>query len=501
MLSVGSLGAATADVRLVQAVQDKDTEAVLSLLKQQVDVNAPGPDGATALSWAVHSDDLSTANLLISAGASVNTANENGVTPLWLACYNGSAPMVERLLEAGADPNAGHLPAGETALLRCASTGNVDAVKSLLAHGADVNAKEKAAQTALMWALEERHPEVARVLIEHGGDVNAVSEGGFTPLLFAARQGDVDSGRLLLEKGANLSVKNANSGRPAKPTVAYSENTKGLQWFTRRSPEAIDALSVAINSGREQFAIFVVEQGANPNAVDNRGLTALHYALQRGISDLNNVSHDPRSGALDFLFRPNMGELVKVLLDHGANPNARISKRVAPLTNNDQPTINLVGATPFLLAAATGDVKVMKLLRSKGADPLLTTGDGTTPLMAAAGISRSEDRTKEEEKNALEAVELTVELGGDVNATNKNGYTAMYAAASTGADEIVQFLAGRGARLDVMNKFGETPLSIAAGDPNGLVGAGNGASQPVHASTEALLRKLMGDHSYMRARF
>jgi len=495
LLSIGSFGAPASDFRLIRAVQNKDTEAVLSLLKQHVDVNSPGPDGATALAWAVHWDDLNTTNLLIGAGAKLNAANDNGVTPLWLACYNGSGIMVERLLEAGADPNASSLPAGETALLRCAGTGSLDAVKSLLAHGADVNAKEKAEQTALMWALEERHPEVARVLIEHGADVNAISQGGFTPLLFAARQGDVDSGRLLLEKGADLNVRNAYSGRPARPTVAFSENTKGLQWFTRRSPEPMDALSVAINSGREQFAIFLAEQGANTNAVDNRGMTALHYALMQGISDLNNVPHDPRSGALDFLFRPNMAELVKVLLDHGANPNARISKRLPPLTNNDQPKISLTGATPFLLAAATGDVKIMKLLLTKGADPLLTTDDGTTPLMAAAGISRSEDRTREEEKNALEALKLTVEMGGDVNAANKNGFTALHGAAYTGANEIVQYLADRGAKLDAMNKFGETPLSTAAGDPNGLVGAGNGASQPVHESTEALLRKLISDRT------
>lgn len=258
----------------------------------------------------------------------------------------------------------------------------------------------------------------------------------------------------------------------------------------------MSALSVAINSGREQFAIFLVEQGANPNAADNRGMTALHYALQQGISNLNGATHDPLSGALDFLFRPHMAELVNVLLDHGANPNVRILKRVSPLTIffQDKPKISLIGATPFLLAAATGDVKIMKLLLAKGADPLLTTDDGTTPLMAAAGISRSEDRTKEEEKNALEALKLIVELGGDVSATNKNGLTAMYGAAYTGANEIIRFLAGRGAKLDVKDKWGETPLSIAAGDPNGLAGDSTVVLR-VRESTEALLRKLMADHN------
>jgi uncharacterized protein len=469
LLSVGSIGAKSSDFRLARAVRSQNSEAIHSLLNERVDVNVPEPDGTTALAWAAHWDDLNTADLLIRAGANANAANDNGVTPLWLACNSGSSAMVKELLAARADPNASHLPAGETALLRCSGTGSVDAVKLLLDRGADVNATEIAGQTPLMWAIEERHPEVARVLIEHGAGVNTASKNGFTPLLFAARQGDIDSGRVLLENGADISA-----------TARKDLNT----------------LLVAIASGREQFAIFLVEHGANPNAADDRGTTALHYALQQGLSNLNGVAHDPQYAALDFLFRANMAELVKVLLDHGANPNARILKRTPPLRIGDRPKIDLIGATPFLLAAATGDVKVMKLLLAKGADPLLTTEDGTTPLMAAAGISKTEDRTKEEEKNALEALKLIVELGGDVNTANKNGLTSMHGAAYTGADEIVQFLADRGARLDVKDKFGETPLSIASGDPNGLA---DDFSRRVHRSTEALLRKLMNDNTSLRA--
>ena len=138
----------------------------------------------------------------------------------------------------------------------------------------------------------------------------------------------------------------------------------------------------------------------------------------------------------------------------------------------------------------------MKTLVAKGADPNLTTNDGTTPLMAAAGISRTEDRTKEEVANALEALKLTVELGGDVNVINHNGLTAMHGAAYTGADEIVRYLAEKGARLDVKDKFGETPLSIAAGDPNGLA---DDFSRRVHGSTEALIRQLLGDNTSLTA--
>ena len=254
--------------------------------------------------------------------------------------------------------------------------------------------------------------------------------------------------------------------------------------------EITDPLFLAIHSGREQFAIFLLERGANPNAVDALGMSPLHYALVEGISDLNGAWRDPHHGGIDFVFRPNMAELLQALLSHGANPNIRILKRVPPLMAQQRPNISLIGATPFLLAAATGDVRVMKLLLAKGADPRLATEDGTTPLMAAAGISRRDDRTKEEERNALEAVKLIVELGGDVNASNQNGLTAMHGAAFTGANEIIQYLAGRGAKLDVKDKFGESPLSIAAGDPNGLA---EEITRSMHQSTEALLRKLMGD--------
>jgi uncharacterized protein len=258
-------------------------------------------------------------------------------------------------------------------------------------------------------------------LHENGADVNAVSKGGFTPLQFAARQGDIESGRLLLERGADAKV-------------------------TTR--DGLSPLLLAINSGREQFAIFLAQQGADPNAADSRGISALHYAVQQGLSALNGVAHDPQYATLDYLFRPNMTELIGVLLDRGANPNVRIMKRVSPLRIGDRPKISLIGATPFLLAVATGDVASMKLLVAKGADPALTTQDGTTALMAAAGLSRTEDRTKEEEKNALNALKFIVELGGDVSTANANGLTAMHGAAYTGADEIVQFLADKGARLD-----------------------------------------------------
>ena len=370
--------------------------------------------------------------------------------------------------------------------MTAARTGNVDAVKLLLAHGAEVNAKEtRRGQTALMWAVAQQRPEVARALIEHGADVHArskasftpllaltygadvptSSKGGFTPLLFAAQQGDVDLARILLAAGANVND---------------------------ATPEDGSALVVASAGNHEALAAFLLDKSADPNAADGNGITALHYALLKGISLLGGVE----SGAkyyccASYWLRPNMPELVKALLAHGANPNVRLVQappRLRLLYRSR--LISLDGATPFLLAAAAGDVSVMRVLAAGGADPLLATKGNTTPLMVATGMGRAEDRTEEEARSALEAVQLAVELGADVNAANEAGQTALHGAAFKRADAIIQFLVDKGAQVDAQDRCGQTPLSIAEGDPAGLMYSADRVR--AHKSTADLLRKLGG---------
>ena len=449
------------DLRLVDAAKSRDRDAIRSLLEQKADVNAPQADGATALSWAAHWDDLETADALLRAGARVNKANDYGVTPLSLACTNGSAVMMEKLLEAGADPNLS-LPTGETPLMTTSRTGNLSAVKLLLARGVDVNAKEALGQTALMWAIARKHADVAQALVEKGADVRARSKGGFTPLLFAARAGDVDSARVLLEAGAEVNE------------ATY---------------DGMSILLLAAASGHAKLAIFLVENGADPNATDAYGITALHYAMQKGLSILGAVQYVP---VAQYMFRPNMPELVKTLLAHGANPNARIEKP-KKLTLSVSSRASMAGATPFLLAAATGDAGLMRLLAASGADPVMPTAQNVTPLMAAAGIGRLQDRRGEEEdRNALEAVKVALEMGNDVNAVNDNGRTALYGAARSGGNAIAQFLVEQGANLNVKDKFGMTPWNLASGvlAPNVL---NSDRLNPIHPSTADLLVQLGAD--------
>ncbi len=461
LLSAASLLAAEGDLRLVAAAKKGDKEAVRSLLEQKVDVNSAQPDGATALAWAAYRDDLETTELLIQAGADANAANVNGITPLSLACSNRSTAMIVKLMKAGANPNAAQKWSGETAFMTCARTGNVEAVKSLLDGGADVNAREaKQEQTALMWAVAQGHSAVVRLLIENRADVHArtkssepvvvgtgfgnapsrfevpLSLGGFTPLLFAARQGDLESARILLDAGADVN---------------------------EAAADGLSVLLVATDSGHEDLALFLLEHGAEPNVVDRNGMTPLHFALVRGLSVVRGVRFSSMADDVSYMIRPVMSRLVKGLLEHGADPNARLSRNLPRGRNSYRPSIKTSGATAFLLAAAAGEADVMRLLVANGAGPALATKDeNTTPLMAAAGGAWLEDRTAEEERLALEAVKAAVELGADINARNNTGLSALHGAAYSGADEIIQFLVGKGAVVDAKDEIGQTPWSIAA---------------------------------------
>ena len=496
-LALVSSVAAQSDTRLAEAAMKRDAVALRRLVEQKADVNAPGRDGTPPLHWLVRVDDLESAGLLIRSGADATRANRYGVTPIFLACANGNVGMMRLLLDAGADANTPD-PAGETPLMSAARVGNADAVSLLLERGAVLDATDpEFQQTALMVAVRENHPAVVKLLIDRKADVNARTRtgrtpawvlpnsvpgfghgigivrgglpergsrylipGGMTPLLYAARDGRLESARLLVAAGADVN---------------------------QTDPNGVTPLLMAITNNHVDVARFAIERGAAINVVDWYGRTPLWAAVEARNMDVDNGTFE---NGVD---REPLLALIKGLLAGGADPNARTTetppiRRQMLRSTGSLSWVDFTGQTPFLTASLSADLTVMQLLLDWGADPYIPTLGGTTPLMAAAGINWVVDQTFDEGPNArLDAVKYCHGLGMDVNAVNSMGLTAVHGAANRGSDDIIQFLVGKGAKLDVKDKEGRTPLTWAEGVFL--------ATHPAQAkpTSVALIKQLMGN--------
>jgi ankyrin repeat protein len=460
---------------VANAVQNRDIATLRSLLRQHAPVNAAQADGTTALHWAAHWNDAEAVSLLLQAGANAKAANRYGATPLSEAAAGGNARIIEQLLEAGADPNTRTTADGETVLMTSARAGNLDAVNSLLNHGANVNAQETyKGQTALMWAASEHHPEIAKALLQHGADwkiqssfretkipklstassISPISRGGLTAFLFAAREGDIETARVMLDAGVDINQTDV-------------DNTSGLV--------------VGIMNKRYTFAKFLLDRGADPNVTDVKGRAALYAAIDARNEDWSALPMRKETDPLPSI------ELIQAILARGANVNSKLTHNLPGRSGMDYGDIALdEGTTPFMRAARSGDAATMRILLAAGADPKVTTKDGNTALLFAAGIGYRDKQTQGTDAQALEAVKLCMDQGLDLSQTNNKGETALHGAANRGSDMLVKFLVEQGAKLDVKSKAGFTPLDIAMGKDS------FGALPVPHDSTVALLRSLGG---------
>ncbi len=456
----GATGAAAGDSPLADATERRDQRAVRALLAESAAVDARQPDGATALHWAAHWNDVDTARVLLAAGADANAANDLGVTPLALAALNAGAEMAEALLRAGADPDAAR-PGGESVLMTAARTGNPDLVRALLAAGADAGRTTHfKAQTPLMWAASEGHGDVVELLIAAGADVHARSAWGTTALLLAARNGDIETARVLLDAGADVNAAEPYLSVDARVDVEESQ-TSG------RTPLLVASASLVATSGweyrldvepstHEALAQFLLERGADPDLPDSIGRTALHAAVETGKADL-----------------------VRALLAHGADPNARLTRAPLVYKGDFLSYDAYVGATPLWLAAAARvpDPAILRALAAAGGDPGLPADGGTTPLMAAVGMVQNEAR-QATDSQSLELVTLLLGMDVDVNAVDRRGRTVMHGAARLARNAIIELLAANGARVDIADARGQTPLDVGT------------LSRPLHPDTARLLRSL-----------
>jgi uncharacterized protein len=420
----------------------------------------------------------------------VNAKNNYGVTPLALAAEQGNAVIIEQMLNAGADPNdpIHFVNSAETPLHHVARAGSVDSVNTLILAGAKINARETwNGQSAIMWAAAEGHAQVVQALIDGGADIHARSNGTTTPFLFAVRKGDIATVQVFLKAGIDVNEKRVDQATP---------------------------LLVAIINGHEDLVDLLLDKGADPNA--EGGSTALSVQgmkarPQRIVlrtpsfrEQLRDVGTEGGNGANNSWGRPlqaavhvanwhisdefisvNIDRLrvIKSLLKHGADVNGRNSD-MEPRWSGARYRRRQVGSTAFLFAAKSNDIEVMKLLLEHGADPKINTGLNINALMLSAGIAWASNQDRAGEEQVLEVVKFLVEdLKFDVNFVADTGETALHAAAYRGADSVVQYLVDKGAKLDVQDLSGRTPLQVADGVEYGNSFAAN-------PTTAALLRKL-----------
>ncbi|HUP41172.1 MAG TPA: ankyrin repeat domain-containing protein [Vicinamibacterales bacterium] len=456
----------------------------------KTDVNAIRPDGTTALHLAVYAEDAAKTAQLLSVGADVNVRNNYGVSPLALAAKHANPNILGQLMKAGADPNAkvNFVNADETPLMHAARAGNVDAVNMLLLAGAQVNARESwNGQSPIQWAAAEGHGAVVEALIAGGADIRQRSNAGTTPLMFAVRKGDIRSVQALLAAGADVNEKRVDFATP---------------------------LLVAIINGHEDLVDLLLDKGADPNVEGGSTDLSVQGSRAKPIKitlktpsyrdQLRDVGTEGGNGANNTWGRPlhaaihvanwhisdefisvniDRMRVIKSLIKHGADVNAR-NTDMEPRWSGARYRRRQVGLTPFLAAARQADIEVMRLLLEHGADPKANTPLNITPLMLAAGIAWASNQDRASEEQVLDAVKMLVEeLGADVNFVADTGETAMHAAAYRGANNVVQYLFDKGAKLDVVDKAGRTPLQVADG-----VEYGNSFAANPH--TAVLLRKL-----------
>jgi len=445
-VATAGTAAETGDPRLVEAARTQDAKTVRTLVSQKVDVNARSSDGSTALLWLAHWNDVDTADLLLQAGAEANAANEFRMTPLSQACTNGSAGLVRLLLKSGANPNLA-IATGETPLMTCAKTGNADAVRLLVEYGAAVNATEPVQnQTALMWAAAERHANVVSDLIAAHANLKLHTKQGFTAMHFAARVGDLESVKLLLAAGVDVNLKTDEGG------------SAGTSGYT--------PLLVATTRAQVEVALYLLDHGADPN-IDAAGFTPLHWASTTWEGFASNPVYgfeDPMSGIPD---RQAKLRLVKALLAHGANVNARMTKRPPSFATG---YTDAVGATPLLLAASVDDVEMMRILLEAGADSKIPTATNATAIMAATGLNHGIGESLVTEAQARDAVKLLLDLGLDAKGETTFGENALFGPAYRGWNALLAQMIDLGVNVNAVSKAGVTPFRAANGQGDRLGG-------------------------------
>jgi len=462
---------------LADAIQRGDRKAALALIGGGANVNQTQPDGSTPLHWAVYKVDRELVVALVRKGARADLVNTFGSSPLSEAARVANLELTGMLLETGANANVANGD-GQTPLMLAARTGNLAVAKLLVQHGADVNARERYRdQSAVMWAAAEGHGEMVEFLVAQKADLTVRAKstdwdtqisseprvqyrptGGLTPLLYAARAGCLRCVTAMVSAGADVD---------------------------RPNPDGMTPMIMALDNGYPAVAQYLLDHGASPHTWDWWGRTPLYVAvtMRGGI--------DSRPGPR----RPESLAFIKAALAAGVNPNPQLAFKEPSRGGRDnrfRDDLLTTGATPLLRAAQTFDNDVIRELLARGALVDLPNASGVTPFMAASGVGTRNGSSvlgpgapDNAVALALDTMELLRAAGADLNAritdvtsltariartntlTDRQGQTALFYAAELGRADVVKYLLAHGARVDVKDDAGRTPIDVAQGKGEG----------------------------------
>ncbi len=513
LLALGTLGAAglaNAQETLVDLILKGQREAVLAAITSpDIDLEAPEPDGATALLWATYKVDHELVRALLDAGAKANVTNSYGSSPLTEAVKLGDVEMVRMLLDAGADADSPNQD-NQTALMLASTLGSLEIAQLLIEHDASVNAVENfRGQNALMWAAAENHPDVVELLIKHGAEValrakhddwtrQMTSEpraqfrqtGGLTALLYATRSGCYRCAVAIVEAGADINQPN---------------------------PDGVTPLINALDNKSFDIAMYLLDKGANPHTWDMNGRTPIYVAVDmnsftvRGFGGRGGAQAPREASTIKAM------DVVNRLLDMGVDPNHELT-RMRPNGNGRGRFADYMmrgGTGPLMVATLSYDAEAIQALLAHGAEVDLPNVFQMTPLMAAAGMSGSGRgaggaQQGDIQDRVIRTMDLLLDGGADINARvtdshthtaklvayiqgrDQEGRTAIFSAAELGWDKVVQHMIDRGADLSIRDAAGKSVLDAAMA----TVAAGPGAGSPQPGSnreaTVALLGSVMG---------